>query len=174
MNSTISIGADPLPGNTNSVAAGNAAVLGLVCILLFLAINPFLALFVLAIVAVFKRIPTLVFVVTASLAFALFFFSRDYGIEWYLGSTDDVPDYIEIYRETSGLSVPGLFEFFLESPNGHELLWSLPVWALNNLFDVADYTFVFLHYLAIFVLVFLALRPSRSAIWCRWCWSTSS
>jgi EpsG family len=157
MHSSILIGADRTPGNANSIAAGNAAVLGLICILLFLAINPFLALFILAIIAVFKRIPTLVFVVSASVAFALFFFSRDYGIEWYLGSTDDVPDYIEIYHETSGLSISGLLEFFFDSPNGHELLWSLPVWVLSNLFDVADSTFVFLHYLAIFALVFLAL-----------------
>ena len=155
--SSISIDALRLSRNADSAASGDKVILGLVCILLFLAINPFLALFLLAIVAVFRRIPMGVFIVSASTAFALFFFSRDLGIEWYLGSTDDVPDYIAIYHETYGLSFTGLMDYFFESPNGHELLWSMPVWALANLFDVSDSTFVFLHYLAIFVAVFFAL-----------------
>jgi len=157
MPSSLSIGADRLSGNTASAASGDKVMLGLVCILLFLAINPFLALFALSMIAVFRRIPTAVFILAASISFALFFFSRDLGIEWYLGSTDDVPDYIAIYHETYGLSFTGLIDYFFESPNGHELLWSMPVWALSNLFDVSDNTFVFLHYLAIFAAVFLAL-----------------
>jgi hypothetical protein len=150
------IDALPQPG-TGTVAAGDGVVLGLVCILLFLAINPFLALFILAIIAVFRRIPAAVFITAASLSFALFFFSRQYGIEWYVGSTDDVPDYIAAYQEVYGLSFTGILQYFADSPNGHELLWSLPVWALSNLFDVSDNSFVFLHYLAIFLTVFLAL-----------------
>lgn len=157
MASSIPIGAGRLPGTAASAASGDKVILGLVCVLLFLAINPFLALFVLSVVAVFRRIPTAVFIVSASIAFTLFFFSRDFGIEWYLGSTDDVPDYIEIYHETFGLSFADLIDFFFESPNGHEFLWSLPVWTLSNLFDVSDNTFVFIHYLAIFAAVFLAL-----------------
>jgi EpsG family len=144
-------------GNVASVASGDAVVLGLVCILLFLAVNPFLALFILSVIAVFRRIPPVVFIAMASISFALFFFSRTYGIEWYLGSTDDVPDYIATYQETYGLGFRGIFEYVIDLPNGHEPLWILPVWALSNLFDVSDYTFVFLHYLAIFSLVFLAL-----------------
>jgi hypothetical protein len=150
------IGANPASRNA-AVDSGDAVVISLLGVLLFLALNPFLALLILALIAVFRRVPPLVFVVVASLSFALFFFSRDYGIEWYFGSTDDVPDYIEIFKETYGLSLAGLWDFFLESPNGHELLWSLPVWALANLFDVSDNTFVFLHYVAIFIAVFLAL-----------------
>ena len=158
MHGSTLMGAEPLRSrDATSLAAGNAVVLGLVCVLLFLAINPFLALFILSLIAVFLRVPPRVFIVSASVAFALFFYSRDYGIEWYLGSTDDVPDYIEIYHETFGLTPTGLLEFFMDAPNGHELLWSLPVWALSNLFDVSDNTFVFLHYLAIFTLLFLAL-----------------
>jgi len=157
MPSSSVVGVGRLPGDPASTASGDNVVLGLVCVLLFLAVNPFLALFFLSVVAVFRRVPTGTFIVAASIAFALFFFSRDYGIEWYLGSTDDVPDYIEIFHETYGLSFTGLFDFFLESPNGHELLWSVPVWALANLFDVSDNTFVFVHYLAIFAGVFLAL-----------------
>jgi hypothetical protein len=148
---------DSVPRASIAVGGGDAIVLSLLSVLLFLALNPFLALLVLALIAVFRRIPPLVFVVVASLSFALFFFSRDLGIEWYLGSTDDVPDYIETYKETYGLNLAGLWDFFLESPNGHELLWSIPVWALANLFDVSDASFVFLHYLAIFLAVFLAL-----------------
>jgi hypothetical protein len=148
---------DSVPRASIAVGGGDAIVLSLLSVLLFLALNPFLALLVLALIAVFRRIPPLVFVVVASLSFALFFFSRDLGIEWYLGSTDDVPDYIETYKETYGLNLAGLWDFFLESPNGHELLWSIPVWALANLFDVSDASFVFLHYLAIYLAVFLAL-----------------
>jgi hypothetical protein len=158
MHTTTMTGANSQPRTSAATAANDAVVIGLICFLLFLAINPFLALFILSVIAVFRRIPPIIFIVAASISFAVFFFSRDYGIEWYLGSTDDVPEYMETYRETYGLSFIGLLQFFVDLPNGHELLWSLPVWALSNLFDVSDYTFVFLHYLVIFAVVFLALE----------------
>jgi EpsG family len=157
MASSIPIGVNRPPGTADAAASGDTVMLGLVCILLFLAINPFLALFVLSVVAVFRRIPTAIFILAASIAFALFFFSRDLGVEWYLGSSDDVPDYIVTYHETYGLSFTDLIDYFFELPNGHEFLWIVPVWALSNLFDVSDNTFVFIHYLAIFTAVFLAL-----------------
>lgn len=130
----------------------------LTCILLFLALNPFLALLVLALVNFFRRIPTAVFIVSASISFTLFFYFRDYGIDWYFNSSDDVPTYISIYRQNYSFGFVDLFTNFIEAPNGNEILWHLPWWALLKAFDASDDTFVFLHYLLLFTCLFLALH----------------
>ena len=57
----------------------------LVSLLLFLLLNPFLALFLLALIALFQRVPPWAFIVPATIAFALFFYSRQYGVERYAG-----------------------------------------------------------------------------------------
>lgn len=134
-----------------------AILTGLVCILLFLALNPFLALLILALVNYFRRIPTVVFIVSASISFTLFFYFRDYGVDWYFNSSDDVPTYIGIYEQNFSFSFTDLFENFIEAPNGNEILWHLPWWVLLRGFGASDDTFVFLHYLLLFSCLFLAL-----------------
>jgi hypothetical protein len=146
-------------GESRSVATVDTGAVSaaLVCILLFLILNPFLALFVLAIINFFRRIPAVPFILSASLAFTLFFFFRDYGVEWYFNSSDDVPTYIGLYETNATLSFGDLFTNFIEAPNGYELLWHLPWWFLMNTFHASDDTFVFLHYLVLFLGVFLSL-----------------
>jgi hypothetical protein len=136
----------------------SAIAIGLICILLFLLINPFLAVFVLAIIGVYRRIPGTVFIVSASIAFTIFFYFRDYGVVWYFNSTDDVPNYVGLYHDLLDSTPSDLIANFLDAPNGNELLWVLPWWALANVFDASDFTFIFVHYLVIFFAVFLALR----------------
>lgn len=130
----------------------------LVSLLLFLLLNPFLALFLLALIALFQRVPPWAFIVPATIAFALFFYSRQYGVEWYAGlADDDVPTYVALYNENYGMSFLEVIQRFFETPGGYEPLWHLPWWALLNGLDASDNTFIFLHYIVIFLTLFLAL-----------------
>src|SRR5687767_3487628 len=77
---------------------------GLLTVLLFVCVNPFLALFVLAVTSFYLPVPKWIFIVMGSLAFAVFFFNREYGMDWYPGiSGDDVPHYVGLYVENYGL-----------------------------------------------------------------------
>jgi hypothetical protein len=154
---TTAIGA---PGSQAARFSGvdtDSAAIALVCILLFLVLNPFLALLLLSVISVFRRVPTVVFAVSASVAFALFFFFRDYGIEWYFNSTDDVPNYIYLYESYYSQSVIDLLSNFIDAPNGNEILWHLPWWVLLNLSGASAETFVLVHYFVIFAALFAAL-----------------
>jgi EpsG family len=144
-------------------ASTSAVLVTLVSVLLFLLLNPFLALFLLALLALFKRVPAWSFILPASIAFALFFYSREYGVEWYAGlADDDVPTYVILYNSDYGISFLELMQRFLEVPNGNEPLWHLPWWALTNWVDASDNTFIFLHYILIFFTLFVALYTLSS------------
>ena len=140
-----------------AIAGGNTLAIALTCVALFLLLNPLLAVFILALVALFRPIPSVAYIVPAALAFTLFYYFRDYGVEWYPASTDDVPNYISIYQSTYGLSFSDLLARTLTAPNGNEPLWLIPCWAFLNVFNGSDDTFVFLHYLIIFLAQFAAL-----------------
>lgn len=127
------------------------------CILLFLCINPFLALFIMAVLSLQYRISLYVFVVSASISFTLFFFLREYGVDWYFNSTDDVPNYIWMYQSNYSLEFVDILKRFIELPTGNELLWHIPSWMLLNWFGASDETFVLLHYFLIFLTLFFAI-----------------
>lgn len=161
MSGTVTAGLTRQEGRQPTAVGSNGGatvVTGLVCVLLFMSVNPFLALFLLALLTLVYRIPTFAFIVPAAISFTFFFYFRDYGVDWYPGgATDDVPQYIGLYESDYGLSFGDLFTRFIEQPNGHEPLWHLPLWALINGFDASPDTFVFLHYFVIFCAVFIAL-----------------
>lgn len=139
---------------------------GLLCVLLFLVVNPFLALFLIAVTSFFVRVPLLFFLCSAGPAFALFFFHREYGMDWYSGvAGDDVPAYIALYDANYGFTFMDLLERFVEAPNGNEILWHAPWSFLLHAFDAGDQTFVFLHYLANFVALIVALRLLSRRYW---------
>jgi hypothetical protein len=138
---------------------------GLLCVLLFLVINPFLALFLIAIASFYVRVPLLAFLGSAAPAFAMFFFRREYGIEWYAGAGDDVPAYIALYEGNYGYTLGDLWRRFIEAPNGNEILWHAPWSFMLNEFGVSNEDFVFLHYLANFVALILTLRLLSSRYW---------
>ena len=133
-------------------------LVGLICLILFLFVNPFLALFLLSLVSILHRVPTLGFIVPASIAFAIFFYSREFGIDWYPGSSDDVPQYIKLYQDNQGISLIGLLKDFASRPSGNEPLWRVIWWSLLNGLNASSNTFVFLHYLLNFFMFFIALR----------------
>jgi hypothetical protein len=143
-----------LPGDS----ARDSILFGLLSFILFLFVNPFLALFLLALISMLHRVPTLAFVVPASVAFAVFFYSREFGIEWYPGSTDDIPKYISLYQDNQGVSLFSLLKSFAFRPSGNEPLWQVIWWTLLNGLGGSNNTFVFLHYLLNFSVLFLALR----------------
>ena len=143
-----------LPGDSSH----NSLIVGVLSFILFILVNPFLTLFLLALISMRYRVPTLAFIVPASIAFAVFFFSREFGIDWYPGSTDDVPQYIELYRSNQGVSLFSLLQKFTFRPSGNEPLWQVIWWTLLNGFGASANTFVFLHYLLNFSMFFLAFR----------------
>ncbi|MDB4805030.1 EpsG family protein [bacterium] len=128
-----------------------------VCVLIFLLINPFLALFILGVISLNFRVPVSVFVLSASVSFTLFFFFREYGIQWHHNSSDDIPQYVAMYVSNYSLSFTEIFTRFFDQPAGSEPFWHIPWWALLNWFNASDKTFILLHYFVIFGAQFLAL-----------------
>lgn len=131
-------------------------LMGLLCIVLFIFVNPFVALFFLAIIARTYRIPAFIFIVSASISFALFFYFREYGVAWDPSSTDDVPVYINFYNMNESIGFWGIFVRFIAVPSGYEPLWNILWWPLINIFGASNNVFVFLHYTLIFVAVFFS------------------
>jgi hypothetical protein len=139
-----------------SKSASEEIVIWSVCVSLCLLVNPLLALFILAVLAVFFRVPTSAFFISVPISFALFFYFRDYGVEWAPGSGDDVPGYVLLYQENAFISFSGIFGRFLETPGSGEPLWHILWWPLLNVIGGSDEMFIFLHYLLIFVAAFLS------------------
>jgi len=139
---------------------------GLLCLVLFLTVNPFLALLLLALVSLNVRLPTMPFIVIASIAFAVFFYNREYGIEFYPGlAGDDIPHYRSMYETNYGITLSDLWRNFVESPNGGEILWHLPWWFAVNELDMGTETFVFLHYFVNLVTLFITFRLLSTRYW---------
>jgi hypothetical protein len=125
-------------------------------ILLYLLFNPFIALFIIAVFASYLSVPKLPFLLFSSVAFTLFFFYREYDVAW-ASSTDDVPTYVLMYLSNKGLSFFEIFTRFFTSPGNNEPLWHMPFWMLLNVFDASQNTFIFIHYLIIFTLLFYTM-----------------
>jgi len=142
-------------GILNKSASDDLAI-AIACILLCFFLNPFLALFFLAVLAVFFRVPTSAFFLSVPVSFALFFYFREYGVDWSLTSSDDIPNYIGLYQDNSFVSFWGIFTRFLEVPTSNEPLWHILWWSLLHVFDASEKAFIFLHYLLIFAAAFFS------------------
>lgn len=122
----------------------------------FLIFNPFIALFIISILSVYVKIPKISFLIIAGLAFTLFFFFRKYDVTWS-ESSDDVPTYILLFFSNKALNFFEIFTRFIEMPGNNEPLWHLPFWVLLNVFGGGEKSFVFFHYLFIFIVLFYSL-----------------
>jgi hypothetical protein len=152
--------------DTRIQALAGSLFMALLCVLLYLLINPFLATFLLAVLSLRWSVPKHVFIVMATLSFTLMFYSREYGIEWYPGSsTDDIPNYLGMYASNYGLTFGELLTRFIEAPNGNEILWHAPWWFLLNYLNGSENTFIFLHYVAVFGSLFIAMRCLSRQYW---------
>jgi len=139
---------------------------GLLCLTLFLTVNPFLALLLVALVSLNVRVPTTMFIAVASITFAVFFYNREYGVEFYPGlAGDDVPHYRSLYEANYGLTLSNVWQRFLASPNGYEILWHGLWWFTVNQLDMGTETFVFLHYFLNFATVFVTFRLLSTRYW---------
>jgi hypothetical protein len=147
---------DSMANSAGGDISANLAT-NLACLALFLLVNPFLAVFILASISVVRPVSTWIFITSASVAFSLIFYFRDFGIDWYFNSSDDVTNYTYIYGALRDLTFGDLISNFISAPNGNELLWQVPWWSVTNIFGASEETFIYLHYLLIFVCVFLAL-----------------
>jgi hypothetical protein len=132
-------------------------VSGLFCIAVFFLVNPFLAIFIIAIVSLYTDIPKWPYIISASLSFALFFYSREYGVVW-AASSDDIPNYLIYFHSDDYLSINDIFLRFFSFPSGTEPLWHLLCWLLINLFNAGSNDFLFSYYWLLFVCLFTGFR----------------
>jgi len=127
-----------------------------IMLLLFLLVNPFLSLFIISILSVKFKIPKIPFLIFVTVSLTLFYFSREYGVQWAV-SSDDVPSYISLYHSNASLQLTEIFTRFLSSPVSNEPIWHSFFSILLNVFGINDNTFVFIHYFLIIFLFFIAL-----------------
>jgi len=153
------------PTNIDPNSALISVIIGSLCALIFLLINPFLALFLVAVMSLYFRVPRLIFFFFATLSFSMLFVRREYGIDWYPESSDDVPAYVNIYFSNLDLSFFDLWNRFLEAPSGNEILWHIPWHIILNEFGVGENTFIFLHYIANFLMLFISMRLLSQRYW---------
>ena len=86
-------------------------------------------------------------------SFSLFFFNRDYGIDFYSNANDDVPVYVNYFLRLSDYSFLDIINNFIISPFGNEPLWHLFWLPVNLIFQGNTDIFIFLHYFLIFYLL---------------------
>ncbi len=154
--STLGFANDVNGTRTWRTSAADDLAVGCVCILLCLLLNPFLALFFLAALSAFARVPTTAFFVSVPLSFTLFFFFREYGVDWSAVASDDIPGYVWLYEQNDLVSFSGIFSRFLEIPGSNEPLWQIPWWLVLHAFDASEKTFIFVHYLVVFLAIFVS------------------
>ena len=121
-------------------------------ILLFLFVNPIFSILLITYFSIenkFSKSLTLIFLVTS---ISLFFFNRKFDVNFYIDSTDDVPNYVSYYLNLSTLSIGDIFDNFIKAPSGNEPLWHILWWLVNRLTNGNVYTFIFFHYFLIFYL----------------------
>lgn len=86
-------------------------------------------------------------------SFSLFFFNRNYGIDFYSNANDDVPVYVNYFLRLSDYSFLDIINNFIIFPSGNEPLWHLFWLPVNLIFQGNTDVFIFLHYFLIFYLL---------------------
>ena len=86
-------------------------------------------------------------------SFSLFFFNRDYGVDFYFNANDDVPVYVTYFLKLSDYSFLDIINNFIIFPSGNEPLWQLFWLPVNLIFQGNTDVFIFLHYFLIFYLL---------------------
>ena len=128
--------------------------LGLI-VVLYLVFNTFLALFFSIFLNrnsyAFKKINLICF----SFSFALLFFSREIGVNFYEYATDDVEVYIEFFKSISATDFSILLNQFFANPSGNEPIYLAFIKILNIITFQNISTFIFLHYFILFYLLYV-------------------
>jgi hypothetical protein len=121
-------------------------------LLLFSLLNPFLALIFLSLIRLPSKKAEWVFHLMFSIAFAVFFYSRDFGVDFYLNASDDVPVYLYLFDGYYTSSFGDLFVKFLQSPSGYEFGFHF-FWKFWSFFTFSSTGLIFLNYLFYFFLL---------------------
>lgn len=119
-------------------------VFGLVALLSFLILNPFLSIFILSLFSLFARGHSKSTLLLLTFAFTIFYASRNIGA--VLG--DDVSVYVQRYQEDLNVSLASIVSRFFLAPPDNEILYFSYTWIIGNLFNAAgSETFIFIVYL---------------------------
>lgn len=86
-------------------------------------------------------------------SFSLFFFNRDYGVDFYPNANDDVPVYVTYFLNLSDSSFLDIINNFIKFPSGNEPLWHFFWLPVNLITQGNSDVFIFLHYFLIFYLL---------------------
>ena len=114
--------------------------------------HPYITLLIAAVVQVFIKIKSYIFIPIYSLALVFYWSMRKIGISWSTGK-DDIPAYISYFLETRNQSFLDLFNAFIETPFGREIGFSI----LNYLIGIItsnEFIYLFIIYLLILSLLF--------------------
>ena len=121
----------------------------LLVLLLFSLLNPFLALIILSLIRLPSKKAEWVFHLMFSISFAVFFYSRDFGVNFYLNASDDVPVYLYLFEGYYTSTFGDLFIKFLQSPSGNEIVFHF-FWKFWSFFTFSATDLIFLNYLFYF------------------------
>ena len=119
-------------------------------VLFFLLFNPVVSLIFVIILGINHNYSKSISFWMTILSYTVFFYDREYDVQFYSDSTDDVPVYISYYLNLSGISFSEIFKRFIVFPSGNEPVWHIIWWFVNYFTNSHVGIFVFLHYLVIF------------------------
>lgn len=116
-----------------------------------LFIHPFYILILAAMLQLVVNVRAIYFLPVFCFSLALYWASRNIGIEWD-GGADDVTAYIEGFHEMKGESLTGILHKYLEVPAGNEIAYNVLVYCIS-LFTDNERIFLFVIYSLILVLL---------------------
>jgi hypothetical protein len=121
----------------------------LLVLLLFLLLNPFLALIILSLIRVNSKKVEFFFHLMFSVSFGFFFYFRDIGVDFYSNASDDVATYLYLFKGYYTSSFGDLFINFLQDPSGNEIGFHF-FWKFWSFFTYSATDLIFLNYLFYF------------------------
>lgn len=116
-----------------------------------LFIHPFYILILAALLQLVVNVKALYFLPVFCFSLALYWASRNIGIEWD-GGADDVTAYIEGFHEMKVETLTGILQKYIEVPAGNEIAYNFLVYCIS-LFTTNDRVFLFIIYILILVLL---------------------
>ena len=123
-----------------------------VVLLLFLLLNPFLALIILSLIKVNSKYVEYFFHLIFSVSFGYFFYCRDIGVDFYSNASDDVESYLYLFKGYYTSSFGELFVNFLQAPSGNEIGFHF-FWKFISFFTFDPMDVIFLNYVFYFLLL---------------------
>lgn len=120
----------------------------------FLIFNPYLAIFLSALLSTNRLQNNRYVFLVGILALSLFFYFRVYGVSWAEGSEDDVLRYVYIYEKLSLSNFSEVFTNFINYPGQNEPVWSYFWWLVSGM-GITGFSFILLHYILNFTVLVL-------------------